>query len=285
MKKVVKPKVQNIIEEKQAEIKYSNDSDITAVNTFDFSPIEDLDPILADGHKNIFEKTLSIEIRKINTMTIEKIRLRILIIGEEAVPGNIRVELSTEDDIFFFYLSEIDIFNFKKMQETQKLSCNFGELIPTIKKLVSVSANSQMKEDELNSSINTSINQSKNIIKSRENVKDLYKLVLNVSDPEAVKLEFVKLLGHKEITVLYIDFLQVNDSFIRKIITYKFNYSRSKLVVFNDRLNYVMNLIKTKNPCLYDQASKMPAKLTLEYIQSKKKVGELKLENCLKDID
>lgn len=281
----------------------------TILNTFDFSPIDQLDPLMQDGHRVIFSKDVNVEIRQNNTQVTEKIKLRIILIGEEAVPANVRIEISSNEDVFFFYLCELDIISYRKLQETQKIQCNFGEFIPTVKKLVLVSAQQSNEEQILISNVNNNNfnnnnninsntsnyfsnnnstqkqpkalspknsskpNNNQNLNSSNSNtgsgLKDKYKMVLNVSTLDNTKLDFVKLLGHKEITVLSINFTPVNDEFMRKLISYKFNYTRSKIVVYQERINYVMDLLQQKNPTLHGLVLKLPAKLTEDYIQSK----------------
>ena len=275
----------------------------TVINTFDFSVLEDLDPILQDGHKIIFKKEIPTEIKRGESKIMENINYRIILIGEEFAPQNVRIELTSENDIFFYFLCELDIFSYKKLQESQKFQCNFGEFIPTIKKLFTVSYDTSEKKANDNiilKHINTSssgfiggeakqsninytfitgtFGQQTKIYRSTlsndegKSKEDNYKLVLNLISEEEVNLEFVKLLGHKEVSVLKIDFFPISEDFIKRVITYKFNYTRSKLVVYQERVNYMTDLIKSKNPYLADEITKIPARLTKEFIQTKTKL-------------
>lgn len=321
------------------EVKFLNENE-TVINSFDFSALELLDPLLTEGHKGIFNKEITIEIRKNNFKLDEKVRLRILTIGEEMAPANVRIELSSDSDIFFYYLNELDLISFRKLQEEQKLKCNFGEFIPTIKKLISVSALSNTREEgsyfhhskkivnpneNINNTINnintntnnnilnnttmisqnndynnkvSNVNKTNNnfystvkpnkdnvfyqstkiVYHSINNTSDQYKIVLNLINEENANLDFVKLLGHKEITVLSINFMPMSEDFMKKMISYRFNYTRSKIVVFKERIDYVLELVKNKNPCLYDQICRQPAKLTKEFIESKLR-GEIYFTN------
>ena len=202
-------------------------------------------------------------------------------IGEEQYPSSIRIELSSEKDIFFYYLSEFDMYSFNKLQETQKLGCAFGEFIATFRKLIQTTKKGKEKE-----TINDNVDSIKTL-KDKENIKSksLYKLVLNASDEDNIRLEFVKLLGHKEIVVLSINFLPISDDFKKRIIMFKFNYTRSKMIVYQDRLNFINNLLKNKNGALYEQAKKIPSRLTIDYLKSKIEKEEVKLDRCLDDID
>ena len=55
------------------------------------------------------------EIKKNEVKVNEKIKLRILVIGDETLPSSVRIELTSEEDIFFFYLSEINVVSFRKL--------------------------------------------------------------------------------------------------------------------------------------------------------------------------
>lgn len=251
------------------------------INTFDFSSFDEINPILEQGHSYCLKELIDLEVRKINTKIEDQYHIAIMKIGEEQYPSSIRIELSSEKDIFFYYLSEFDMYSFKKMQETQKLGCAFGEFIATLRKLILTTKKGKDKEI-----INNNFDSIKTL-KEKENIKSnhLYKLVLNCSDEDNIRLEFVKLLGHKEIVVLSINFLPISDDFKKRIIMFKFNYTRSKMIVYQDRLNFINNLLKTKNSALYEKAKKIPSRLTLDYIQSKIEKEEVKLDRCLDDID
>lgn len=309
-----KPKTSISIENKVKEVVILNENQ-TLINTFDFTAIDQLDPLLSEGHRQIFNKDVIMEVRKNNAKLEEKIKFRMLLIGEEVVPSNVRIELTSEEDIFFFYLCEFDIFSFRKLQETQKIQCNFGEFIPTIKKLVSVSSDIKQNDENLlvitssnfnnntnsynktSSSFNNNNNNNnqtfsspskdglnfsgRNTLSQNQNQtfstsssttkNDKYKMVLNIVSLESANLEFVKILGHKEITVLTINFVPISSDFMRKMISYRFNYTRSKIIVYQERLNYVIGLVEEKNPQLFDQVTKLPARLTEDFIKSKLK--------------
>lgn len=251
------------------------------INTFDFSTFDEINPILEQGHSYCLKEFIDLEVRKINTKVEDQYHIAIMKIGEEQYPSSIRIELSSEKDIFFYYLSEFDMYSFKKLQETQKLGCAFGEFIATLRKLIQTTKKGKEKE-----TINDNVDSIKTL-KDKENIKSksLYKLVLNASDEDNIRLEFVKLLGHKEIVVLSINFLPISDDFKKRIIMFKFNYTRSKMIVYQDRLNFINNLLKNKNGALYEQAKKIPSRLTIDYLKSKIEKEEVKLDRCLDDID
>ena len=54
-------------------------------------------------------------------LALEAIKVKILLLGDEGAPHSIRVELSSEADLFFHYMHVVDEVGFRMMQESQKL--------------------------------------------------------------------------------------------------------------------------------------------------------------------
>jgi Centriolar protein SAS N-terminal len=59
--------------------------------------------------------------------TLEAIKVKVLVQGEDAQPQGVRVELSSEADLFFHYMHIIDEAGFREMQEQQKLMVEFAD--------------------------------------------------------------------------------------------------------------------------------------------------------------
>lgn len=84
----------------------------TPLGNFDFSAIEEMDPSLSDGHRLVYDREVPFELRLEDTngpqevASFEAIRAKILIIGEDNNPNQVRVELSCENDLFFHFTNE-----------------------------------------------------------------------------------------------------------------------------------------------------------------------------------
>ncbi len=82
------------------------------LGNFDFSGIEELDPSLAEGHRLVYDREVPFELRLEDTngpqevASFEAIRSKILILGEDVNPSQIRIELSCENDLFFHFTNE-----------------------------------------------------------------------------------------------------------------------------------------------------------------------------------
>eukprot|EP01038_Epipyxis_sp_PR26KG_P010875 gene10875-14594_t len=88
-----------------------------------------VDPSVADGHRLIREfMEVPIEVRvgtgvdtMNNTTVIEIIHVKILVLGPDDAPTSIRIELSSEADLFFYFHHNIQVDDFSAIQEKQRL--------------------------------------------------------------------------------------------------------------------------------------------------------------------
>lgn len=112
----------------------TNESNASLLNAFDFRAIDEMDPSLADGHRLIYEREVPFELRIQESEggpqevgTLEAIRVKILLLGDEGAIENIKVELTSENDMFFHYTHSITEESFKSVQEEQKLMIEFND--------------------------------------------------------------------------------------------------------------------------------------------------------------
>merc|ERR1719506_1627358 len=100
-------------------------SNASFLEAFDFTAIEEMDPSLAEGHRVVYDRECPFELRVPDESgpqevgTLEAIKCKILVLGEENNPHHCRIELSSENDLFFHYTQSVDEQQFKQMQETQ----------------------------------------------------------------------------------------------------------------------------------------------------------------------
>ena len=85
-----------------------NESTANILNTFDFSSINCSDPSLSDGSKLLYENELPFEIRiqeregVVNTLpSTELLRIKVLVEGDEKHPNSLRIELTSDNDLYF----------------------------------------------------------------------------------------------------------------------------------------------------------------------------------------
>ncbi|CAN0531123.1 unnamed protein product, partial [Ectocarpus sp. 12 AP-2014] len=89
---------------------------------------------LADGFRVIYDREVPFELRVQESAdgpqqvgTLEAIKVKVLVLGDDAAPQSVRVELSSEADLFFHYTHSIDDPSFQVMQEEQKLMVEFQD--------------------------------------------------------------------------------------------------------------------------------------------------------------
>lgn len=74
----------------------------------------------------------------------ETMHLKVLVLGDEAEPGNVRFEITSMDDIFFHYVANVNEDGFNTIREEQQLSIEFTEFMVIINKLLE-----QIKKQEI----------------------------------------------------------------------------------------------------------------------------------------
>lgn len=61
--------------------------------------------------------------------TLEAIRVKVLHLGDQNNLQNVKIELTSENDLFFHYTHIVDEDSFRHMQENQKLMIEFTDYI------------------------------------------------------------------------------------------------------------------------------------------------------------
>ena len=209
------------------------------LSNFDFGEIEEKDPSLSEGHIMLYDREVPFELKLEDkngpqeVESFESIRCKILCGGDQTNPEQVRIELSCENDLFFHFTSNIDEETFKLMQESQKLTASYRELISFLKKL-----------------LNNCLNE-----------PQTYIAVFIMQKDGSARLDFIQNIEYKYIELLSLDFVNSPDETVRKQISYKYNAVRTKLELVQNRIKAISNIVKAKNPSLLLQIQKAPAKL------------------------
>ena len=209
------------------------------LNSFDFSAIEEMDPSLSEGHHVTYDREVPFELRiqdigsgPQEVGTLEAIKTKVLVLGEDSNPRHVKVELTSENDLFFHYIHTLDETSFRRMQESQKLMIEFSEL-PTI--LVRM-LNACIKEPHS------------------------FLAVFIMHRDGRARLDFIKNIEYKFIELLSLDFVASSEEMVRQQITYRYNSVKSKLAILQARLQDISALVKVKNPSLLLQLQRNPKK-------------------------
>ncbi|KAF4720112.1 hypothetical protein FOZ63_019694, partial [Perkinsus olseni] len=206
-----------------------------------------VDPSLAEGHHVVYDREIPLELRVLSTTrkatgegnppppppvdvgTLEAIRCKVMILGEnEGSFKHCRVELTSENDIFFHYTHSLDEMQFRDIQEEQKLMIEFNEYVNVFIKM----CNSCIAEPHA------------------------FLGVLVMARDGTARLDFVQNMEYKFIELLSAEFIASPDTVIRQHITYRYNALKSKLNASQARLQDFHAIVKLKNPSLLLQIQK-----------------------------
>lgn len=201
----------------------------------ELNPLDELDPSLGDGYRAIYDREVPMEIRHhypgeqtISTGTLEAIKVKMLLLGDDESPSSIRLELSSESDLFFHYNHTIDEHDFQMVQEQQKLVVAFHEYPNILIRML----NNCIREPHTHLAI------------------------FIIKGDEEARLDFIQNMEYKFVELVSCTCLRSSEDMIQKQITYRYNSMKQKLAVMQSRLHEINNLVKMKNPSLLLQLQK-----------------------------
>ena len=210
-----------------------------AFSNIDFTEIEEKDPSLNEGHKLLYDREVPFELRLEDNngpqeiASSEELKCKVILAGEENNPTQIRIELSSENDLFFHFTSDIDEETFKVMKEKKNLKVNFLEFSNLVIKLFN-----------------------KCIFEHQS-----YIAVFIMEKEGTGRLDFIQNIEYKFIELLSIDFVNSPDDIVKKQISFRYNLIRTKLELMLNRVQSINNIVKNKNPSLLLQIQKAPIKI------------------------
>lgn len=201
----------------------------------DFTAIEEMDPSLTGGHRVVYDRECPFELRLRDNEsvaqevgTLEAIKCKILVMGEEQNPNECRIELTSENDLFFHYTHNVDEDGFRTMQEHQKLMIDFPDYVSVLIKML----NSCIKEPQS------------------------FLAVFSMQKDGPSRLDFIQNMEYKFVELLSCDFVMSSDESVRQQIAFRYNSVKSKLALMQARLQDINALVKVKNPSLLLQLQK-----------------------------
>jgi len=207
----------------------------TTLNANDLAALEEMDPSLSDGFKVAYDKEVPLELRLQDSTTdqqdvgtLESIRTRVLVQGEPNAPEVIKIEFTSEADLFFNYASMINEEYFLKIKDEQKLNVEFSGFLNLLLKLI----NNCQKEPQ-----------------------NFFSVFFMQRDGQA-RLEFIQNMEFKFLELLSLDFLAAPEELIRQNISFRYSLLKAKSQVLQTKLKDVSALLKIKNPSLLLQLQK-----------------------------
>jgi len=218
-------------------------SNASFLDAFDFTAIEEMDPSLAEGHRVVYDREVPFELRVQDAEigpqevgTLEAIRCKILALGDEQSPQHCRIELTSENDLFFHYTHSVDEHGFRAMQEHQKLMIDFPDYVSVVIKMLN------------------------NCIKEPHS----YLAVFVMQRDGNARLDFIQNMEYKFVELLSCDFVASPEEVVRQQITFRYNSVKSRLALMQARLQDINALVKVKNPSLLLQLQKTPPRVGIK---------------------
>ena len=198
-----------------------------AIENPNLSNLESKDPSLIDGFKIVYNKEIPMDLKlklkdeEKDIALFELIRCKILSdsIDNES-PKRIKIELSSEKDLFFHYTNIVDENTFLDMKKKQKLTIDFSEYCNLIE----------------------------NICENCINSPDSYIGVFLIQKEGLSKLQFVKSSDFKFLELLILEFKCSSDEIINKHMIYRFTQLKSKLEYEKKCIKLAGNVILENNP-------------------------------------
>uniref|UniRef100_A0A6T8AJC6 Spindle assembly abnormal protein 6 N-terminal domain-containing protein n=1 Tax=Prymnesium polylepis TaxID=72548 RepID=A0A6T8AJC6_9EUKA len=214
---------------------------------FDLSAIEEMDPSLSGGHRVTYEHEVPFELRVQQVAdapqevgTLEAVKVKILLLGPEEAPSAVRVELTSENDLFFHYSHTLDEAGFRAVQEQQKLMVDFAEYHAVLVRMLSTC----IKEPHS------------------------HLAVFVMQRAGRAHLDFIQNMEYKFIELLSCAFVASDDEAVRQSISYRYNSIKSRLALMQARLQDINALVKIKNPSLLLQLQRTPPRFPTHAGQS-----------------
>lgn len=204
-----------------------------------FSHIEELDPSVSDGSVCIYDREVPMEIRnksstsdEVGQGVLENIKVKMLMLGPQENPSSIRLELTSEADLFFAFMHQIDDAGYRSIQNSQKLMIEFADYPNVLIRML----NSCIREPHVHLGIFTMTN-----------------------DASEGHLDFIQNMEYKYVELMTCSFTRCPEDVVQSQITYRYNSVKSKLSIMQARLFEINNLVKNKNPSLLLQLQKPSA--------------------------
>nr|CCC93906.1 unnamed protein product [Trypanosoma congolense IL3000] len=177
----------------------------------DFRAIEQSDPSLADGFRVVYDREIPCEMRAAENSgdgSLEGIRVKVLTLGDSQSLVALRVEVTSECDLFFHQTCVINHVGFLRLREHQSLVCDFADFLMTFLKML----NRCIKEPQR------------------------FLMVFIVGADGASKMEFVENLEYKLINVLSLPFRASTEVVVKEQISYRYSALRARLAILTTQL-------------------------------------------------
>jgi len=237
-----------IQENENENISQPNEEYEEAIPTPDFASLESKDPSLLEGYKVLFKKEIPMDLKlEINegqkeVSSFEGIIFKVLNLqsSSEAPPNHIKIELSSENDLFFHFTSIVDEEIFKVMKDKQGLTIDYSQFTSLLEKLCNFCSNDP----------------------------DNYIATFIMKKQGAASLEIIRGSEFKFLELLKLEFVNSSDEIIKKQMLYKFAALKSKIDYYKNCIQVSGDAIMENNPDIIPQMLEYNDNLKINYEKS-----------------
>lgn len=206
----------------------------------DYTAIDELDPSLVDGYRVFYERDVPFELRSAvgydsptEVGALEAIRVKILLLGDPASPEALRVELSSESNLFFHYMHNMNPASFREMQQTQHLMVDFPDYAAVLLRMLNQCISSPHSH-----------------------------LAVLVMQPNGeARLDFIQNMEYKFVELLSMRLVASSEETVRLQVAYRYNTAKARLALMQTRLADIVSLLKLKSPSLLLQLQRTPLRV------------------------
>lgn len=188
----------------------------------EFRLIEEMDPSIQDGGHIVYDREVPVELKSADGTeegVMEGLKMKIVVLGDDNSPSCIRLEVSSEAELFFHYTCVVNAQGYLQLREDQKLMCEFREFPITLSKMF----NQAIREP------------------------NTFVIVLLLSRDGSSTLQLLQNLEFKFVELLALPLRESAEALVRSHITYRYNAMRSRLSIMTAKLQDVSALVKVRD--------------------------------------
>lgn len=214
----------------------------------DFTAMDNADPSLEGGFVPIYDREVSTDIRIAESThgreqgSLETLRVKVLVLGEGRNLSTVKVELSSENDLYFHYVHIVDSMSYRGLQETQRLMIDFPDYPSVVVKML----NCCIKEP------------------------NGFMSVLSMSNHGTGRLDFIQNVEYKFVELMSLEFSQSPHDVTKQQITHRYMTMKAKMFAMHNRLQEIHSVIKVKNPSLLLQLQRSESRSSQQLLQPTK---------------
>lgn len=202
------------------------------------------DPSLEENFEKFYEEEIPFDLRiegkkPPNDSIFVNLICKILVDSPDYNFTKVKIEITYDKDLFFYYSTEINIHLFNKYKQNQKLLNKFAEF-----------------PDLLGKYLDLCMNEPKN-----------YLAVFNVKKDKSANLELYENLSYKHAEIVSLHFTPVNnDDTIRKQIIYRYKSMKATYDIVKNKAKIINEVLKENDPELIPVVKKAVSKVKVDNV-------------------